>query len=861
MGRLCTPHLCPSRTALCRVLLSTCQNIEYKPWKEEPCKGPCGWDIDVVYTTDPLCKEKLKFVFNGKLLDLPVAEICEDCFCLKEPKNVPTKNFVTYQGKTIVLADDQYPFSFRKEGKLYSFVKNGEVYVNYHAGERYGFAKIGTEIKTEADWNAKTIKLKLGTTATTVTFESETSIKIGEGKFNVEACFRGGDDCIKYVGGNDGSLAYHINKAPESCLIALSPQKRMEYIKLLDSSLGKNQSLNREDEYDVGFATVSLLLTNRNKAFEKLALDYFTDKKLLDIWNNTAFGFIVNAPQKVSLPEVTVPIMNMILSYAENAKLIKMPPLQEIDFGGNTFKVTKGVVNPFILDYKTGMDSDFSELESKIYTRNVGTNNLKKTIDFKEKVSFNGNITFEQNYVTSFSTPKNIGSVPIGGLSIELGRSETNYYPVEINDTYDPYEIVSFISLENHPNVGIFKDKVYKMPALWGLYVRQMIIADKSTKKARIAGNVIAIGSAVMSYGVSAAETPLIAQAVTSLFGGVAFADVIIQANIASADPQTVISNQEKLETWEHFYMWAMLADGIVSPSLLAAASPLIKAEKMAFGTVGKVSNFVMRRKAVIGLKSLSSTGVSKVFVLLNDFTKNFPLNFKLSKPISRIGGILESQIAFRSGDVIAHYEGGKYIMTANGVTNSFTELQLAYYMRNLKGDIRLLSCSDLRSAENIAKAIGKDVTASDEVVKLFSDGSVETGQFYKISKDGVKTPVENATLTKPTTIKSKYLLLGKVNGAGKLVDNLNLGSFVKKIGQYDVYDNGEVFYRAINQADFDHLVSTGKIRAPLDRPNSEIFTSPSLSYIQNSPYLDGTKIIKFKLKPGSLGEFKTVMS
>ena len=70
---------------------------------------------------------------------------------------------------------------------------------------------------------------------------------------------------------------------------------------------------------------------------------------------------------------------------------------------------------------------------------------------------------------------------------------------------------------------------------------------------------------------------------------------------------------------------------------------------------------------------------------------------------------------------------------------------------------------------------MGKDITASDEVVKLFSDGSVETGQFYKISKDGVKTPVENATPTKPTTIKSKYLLLGKVNEAGG-----SLGSVVK---------------------------------------------------------------------------------
>lgn len=31
-------------------------------------------------------------------------------------------------------------------------------------------------------------------------------------------------------------------------------------------------------------------------------------------------------------------------------------------------------------------------------------------------------------------------------------------------------------------------------------------------------------------------------------------------------------------------------------------------------------------------------------------------------------------------------------------------------------------------------------------------------------------------------------------NKASKLVDNLNLGQFVKKIGDYEVYENGEVF-------------------------------------------------------------------
>ena len=37
-------------------------------------------------------------------------------------------------------------------------------------------------------------------------------------------------------------------------------------------------------------------------------------------------------------------------------------------------------------------------------------------------------------------------------------------------------------------------------------------------------------------------------------------------------------------------------------------------------------------------------------------------------------------------------------------------------------------------------------------------------------------------------------------NKASKLVDNLDLGQFVNKIGDYEVYDNGEVFYRTMSK-------------------------------------------------------------
>ena len=44
-------------------------------------------------------------------------------------------------------------------------------------------------------------------------------------------------------------------------------------------------------------------------------------------------------------------------------------------------------------------------------------------------------------------------------------------------------------------------------------------------------------------------------------------------------------------------------------------------------------------------------------------------------------------------------------------------------------------------------------------------------------------------------------------NKASKLVDNLDLGQFVKKIGDYEVYENGEVFYRTMSKEHYEELL------------------------------------------------------
>ncbi|MEX1191659.1 MAG: hypothetical protein WEA99_06760, partial [Brumimicrobium sp.] len=88
------------------------------------------------------------------------------------------------------------------------------------------------------------------------------------------------------------------------------------------------------------------------------------------------------------------------------------------------------------------------------------------------------------------------------------------------------------------------------------------------------------------------------------------------------------------------------------------------------------------------------------------------------------------------------------------------------------------------------------------------------------------------------------------VSEAGKLVENLSLGSFVKKIGDYEVYNNGEVFYRAISKDHYDVLIQTNRMPG-----TGECTTSPNQAFSEDySGYL-----IKFKVKTGTIDELKNI--
>ena len=82
--------------------------------------------------------------------------------------------------------------------------------------------------------------------------------------------------------------------------------------------------------------------------------------------------------------------------------------------------------------------------------------------------------------------------------------------------------------------------------------------------------------------------------------------------------------------------------------------------------------------------------------------------------------------------------------------------------------------------------------------------------------------------------------------------DALSLGRFVKKIGSYEIYENGEVFYRAMTSKHYARLLKGEGVIG-----TGETFTSPPLEYLKADGGYGGI-IVKFQMKPGTLNKLKT---
>jgi hypothetical protein len=85
---------------------------------------------------------------------------------------------------------------------------------------------------------------------------------------------------------------------------------------------------------------------------------------------------------------------------------------------------------------------------------------------------------------------------------------------------------------------------------------------------------------------------------------------------------------------------------------------------------------------------------------------------------------------------------------------------------------------------------------------------------------------------------------------ANVFAQKVTTGTFVKKIGDYETFTNGEVFYRTISKADYDALVATKKLNA-----TSETFTSPTQAF---SEAYNGY-LVKFLVNTGSINKLVAI--
>lgn len=81
-----------------------------------------------------------------------------------------------------------------------------------------------------------------------------------------------------------------------------------------------------------------------------------------------------------------------------------------------------------------------------------------------------------------------------------------------------------------------------------------------------------------------------------------------------------------------------------------------------------------------------------------------------------------------------------------------------------------------------------------------------------------------------------------------KYETNLDLGNFVSKWADYEIYKNGEVFYRGMREESFELLCLNCVLEG-----RSEMFTSPTLEYIEAIGYGNNGAVVQFLVKHGTL--------
>ncbi len=135
-----------------------------------------------------------------------------------------------------------------------------------------------------------------------------------------------------------------------------------------------------------------------------------------------------------------------------------------------------------------------------------------------------------------------------------------------------------------------------------------------------------------------------------------------------------------------------------------------------------------------------------------------------------------------------------------------------------------------------------------DEIAKVI-DGKLQPIKFID---DGVviKEMPEGVLVRKGEEIGFKAVV-GKISkNVVKLDDNLDLGKFVTKIGDYKVYEKGEVFYRTISKSNYNQLLKNKKLLG-----TGEATTSPNQIFSEGYEGI----LVQFKVNRGTIQRLEEI--
>ncbi|GAA5042335.1 hypothetical protein GCM10011506_44290 [Marivirga lumbricoides] len=183
---------------------------------------------------------------------------------------------------------------------------------------------------------------------------------------------------------------------------------------------------------------------------------------------------------------------------------------------------------------------------------------------------------------------------------------------------------------------------------------------------------------------------------------------------------------------------------------------------------------------------------------------------------------LVETQVRARMSETFL----ARYPNIRNALTSSRSEVGSNAKMYELDNFIRRLSQNELTRLEGNPKLV------------------------TKLAQDYAKDPRLIANFKAVRGSYEEWVLKaeGEVAKRGR---QLTLGKFEKKIGDYEVYEQGEVFFRGMTDSDFEYLIANNKLKVTSN--TSEMFTSPSLEYIKSVGYGVEGVIVKIQVKPGTL--------